>query len=50
VTAKSVAWLEKFFSWKFAGGGALEGLPARDADAFLTLEREWRSGSEHGEQ
>ena len=42
VTARSVEWLEKFFAWKFAGGGALDELEAREADAFLTLEREWR--------
>jgi len=45
VTPQSVAWLEQFFAWKFSGGGKLSELPARDADAFLTLEKEWREAS-----
>ncbi len=49
VTPQSVEWLEKFFAWKFAGAGALEALPARDADAFLALERAWREANQdHG--
>jgi hypothetical protein len=50
VTPQSLAWLEKFFTWKFSGGVTLEGLPARDADAFLILEKEWRAGSDHGQE
>lgn len=50
VTPQSVEFLEKFFTWKFSGGGGLAELPARDADAFLVLEREWRAGSEHGQE
>ena len=42
VTPQSLEWMERFFAWKFAGGGVLDGLPARDADAFLVLEKEWR--------
>jgi hypothetical protein len=38
-------WLEKFFVWKFAGGGRLDELAARDAEAFMTLEKEWREAS-----
>ena len=45
VTAKSLEWLEKFFAWKFAGGAGVTDLPAKDADAILTLEAEWRSAS-----
>ncbi|HEV8147030.1 MAG TPA: hypothetical protein VGP79_11640 [Bryobacteraceae bacterium] len=45
VTAASVEWLERFFAWRFAGGGDVTGLAARDADAILTLEAEWRSMS-----
>jgi hypothetical protein len=45
MTPQSVAWLEKYFAWKFSGGGELSELPARDADAFLTLEKEWREAS-----
>jgi hypothetical protein len=44
VTPQSLEWIERFFTWKFAGGGRLDDLPARDADAFLMLEREWRDG------
>lgn len=46
VTPGSVELLEKFFGWKFAGGGSLEGLAAREADAFLILEGEWRAEAE----
>jgi hypothetical protein len=46
VTPRSLEWIEKFFSRKFAGGGAFEDMPARDADAFLILEREWRNGQQ----
>jgi hypothetical protein len=28
--------------WKMTGGGGLMGLAAKEADAFLTLEKEWR--------
>jgi hypothetical protein len=46
VTAQSVAWVEMFLAWKFSGGGALHDLVARDADAFLILEKEWRADGE----
>jgi len=46
VTPQSLEWLERFFTWKFSGGGGFAELPARDADAFLTLEREWRDGQQ----
>ena len=65
VTPQSLEWIEKFFTWKFAGGGsdevarnpqranaarrglcAFDEMPARDADAFLILEREWRDGQQ----
>jgi hypothetical protein len=42
VSAASLELVEKFFTWKFSGGGALWDLAARDADAFLILEKEWR--------
>jgi len=50
MTPESLEWVEKFFTWKF--GGSAEGfteLPARDADAFLTLEKEWRAGLSDGQ-
>jgi hypothetical protein len=61
VTPQSLEWIERFFTWKFAGGGgphdfaqngglralcAFEDMTARDADAFLILEREWRNGEQ----
>ena len=39
VTPQSVERVERFLTWKFAGGSAFEEMRARDADAFLTLER-----------
>jgi len=46
VTPQSLEWIEKFFTWKFAGSRALNDMAARDADAFLILEREWRDGEQ----
>lgn len=46
VTPASVELLEKFFGWKFAGGGSLLEMPAKEADAFLILEGEWRAEAE----
>lgn len=46
VTPGSVELLEKFFGWKLGGGGALNDLPAKEADAFLILEGEWRAESQ----
>ena len=46
VTPGSVEMLEKFLGWKFAGGGSLEGMAAKEADAFLILEGEWRAEAE----
>ena len=43
VTPGSVELLEKFYGWKFGGGGSLEGMAAKDADAFLMLDGEWRA-------
>jgi len=34
--------VEWFFANKSLGGGELAELPAREADAMLTLEKEWR--------
>lgn len=44
VTAQSLEWIEKFLTWKFIGRAELWDWPARDADALLILEREWRDG------
>jgi hypothetical protein len=48
VTPWSVELLEKFFAWKFAGGGSLEGMAAKEADAFLILEGELRAEEDAG--
>jgi hypothetical protein len=40
VTAESLELLEKYFVWKLSAGGLRAELPAREADAFVTLEGE----------
>lgn len=50
MTPQSLEWLEKFFVWKFSGGRNLLQMPARDADALLILEQEWRKGANDGRQ
>jgi hypothetical protein len=50
ITADSAAWLDRYFVWKAGGPVDLLALPARTAEAFLILEREWRSELEHAEQ
>jgi hypothetical protein len=40
-------WVERFFAWKFSGCGA-KGLTAREADAFLILEKELRAEQANG--
>jgi hypothetical protein len=42
VTPRSAELVERFVMWKAAGGGDLIGREAKEADAFLTLEKEWR--------
>jgi hypothetical protein len=46
VTPQSVELLERFFGWKFSGGGPLEEIAAKAADAFLILEGELRAEAE----
>ena len=46
IAGRSLEWVEKFLTWKFSGAGGFSELPARDADAFLILEREWRRGAD----
>jgi hypothetical protein len=48
VTPGSVELLERFLGWKLSGGEAIEGMPARVADAFLVLEAELRTEAEAG--
>jgi hypothetical protein len=42
ITPESIERLERFLAWRFAGGGGLMDLPAKDGDAFLVLEEERR--------
>ena len=50
VTPQSLEWIERFLAWRYSGGGELNGLPAKDADAFLVLENVWREANQnHGE-
>jgi len=42
VEAWSVEMVERFWLWKFSGG-AIDEMAARDADAILILENEWRT-------
>ncbi|MBV8843154.1 MAG: hypothetical protein JO307_10130 [Bryobacterales bacterium] len=45
----SIALVESFFAWKFAGGADVRELAAREADAFLILEKEWRTEQANGQ-
>ena len=42
VAPRSTELVERFVMWKAAGGGDLIAREAKEADAFLTLEKEWR--------
>lgn len=48
IRPESVEWVERFFVWKLAGGGDLMPLRAREADAYVTLEKEWREAQDGG--
>jgi hypothetical protein len=57
VTPASIEFLEKFFAWKTVGvikltaGESTAGeLTAREAEAFVMLEREWRIERADGQQ
>jgi hypothetical protein len=52
VTPASIEFLESFFAWKTVGRGEIttHGLTAREAEAFLILEREWRMEQTNGQQ
>jgi hypothetical protein len=49
MTAVSVELVEHFYAWKFAGGGDVRDMRAREADAFLILENEWRMEQANGQ-
>ena len=46
VTPRSAELVERFVMWKAAGGGDLMTREAKEADAFLTLEKEWRESTD----
>ena len=48
VRGESLEYVEKFLVWKFAGG-ALDEMTAREVDAFLTLEEEFRRELANGD-
>jgi hypothetical protein len=49
ITAASLEMLETFYAWKFAGWSDARELRAREADAFLILEQEWRAEQKNGQ-
>jgi hypothetical protein len=52
VTPASIEFLERYFAWKPAGHGdwTALGITAREAEAFVALEREWRMEQTNGQQ
>jgi hypothetical protein len=50
VTPESIGWVERFFANKSFGRGELAGLPAKEADAMLTLEKEWREAKDDNQR
>lgn len=47
ITGASLAWLEGFHAWKRLGGRPVEAMSARQAQAFLLLERELAAEASH---
>jgi len=52
VTPVSIEFLEGFFAWKALGRreSAVHEMTAREAEAFVVLEREWRMEQTNGQQ
>ena len=51
VTPASIEFVEGYFAWKAVGrGGLTAGLTAREAEAFVALEKEWRREQMNGQQ
>jgi len=46
VTPQSIEWVERFLAWKVGGAGDLLQRGAREAEAFLLLEREVRESGD----
>ena len=49
IRPESLGWMELFFAWKADGGGVMN-IAAKDVDALLVLEREWREANHGVEQ
>jgi hypothetical protein len=49
INEESNRFLEMFATWKLQPAADLHRWPARDVDALLLLENEWRSLDKHGE-
>lgn len=47
VTPASIELVEKYFAWKTVG---MEEIRAREAEAFVILEQEWRAEQSHGQR
>ncbi len=50
ISGASLAWLEAFYAWKRLGGPAAEEMSARQAQAFLLLERELEAEASHDQE
>lgn len=46
ITAESLEFLERYYAWKISGKPDLAKMNARQAEAFLILENEWRKEAE----
>lgn len=49
ITPESTELVERFFAWKFSAARDAMQLKAREADAFLILEKEWRAEQSNGQ-
>jgi len=49
ISAESLELVEKFFAWKFSAARDATQLRAKEADAFLILEKEWRTEQANGQ-
>ncbi len=48
ITAESLQFLEEFHVWKLAGGSVRD-MPAKQVDAFVVLEQQWREEMRNAE-
>ena len=49
-SADSLTWIDEYHIWRMTGRKDLLKMPARKAEALLTLETEWTKEKQHGEQ